>query len=96
MARPATRSPQRAAEVVDGARRRHAQDALLVAHGGLIVGLTGYLLELPDAVWSRLIGVNNCHWVALHRRQGRWSLHAYNAGLEGMVLPGAEDEVPGA
>lgn len=87
---------ERAAQVVAELDAGTAQDALLVAHGGLIVGLTGYLLELPDAVWSRLIGVNNCHWVALHRRGGRWSLHAYNAGLEGMVLPGAEDEVPGA
>ena len=86
----------RAAEVVDELDAGGAEHALLVAHGGLIVGLTGYLLELPDAVWSKLIGVNNCHWVALHRRHDRWSLHAYNAGLEGMVLPGAEDEVPGA
>ncbi len=87
---------QRGAEVVtelDGGGHRRA---LLVAHGGLIVGLTGFLLELPDGMWNRLIGLNNCHWVVLHRRQRRWSLHSYNAGLGGVVIPGNEDEVAGA
>lgn len=72
------------------------ENALLVAHGGLIVGLTGLLLDLPDAVWGNLIGINNCHWVVLHRIGGSWRLHSYNAGLGGVVIPGAEDEVPGA
>ncbi len=46
-------------------------------------------------MWNRLIGLNNCHWVVLHRRLRRWSLHSYNAGLGGVVIPGNEDEVAG-
>ena len=87
---------QRGAEVVAELDAGEVSTALLVAHGGLIVGLTGFLLELPDGIWNRLIGVNNCHWVVLHRRQGRWSLHSYNAGLGGVVIPGNEEEVAGA
>lgn len=86
----------RGAEVVTELDAGPHTSALLVAHGGLIVGLTGYLLELPDTMWNRLIGLNNCHWVVLHRRLRRWSLHSYNAGLGGVVIPGNEDEVPGA
>lgn len=87
---------QRGAEVVAELDAGEAKTALLVAHGGLIVGLTGFLLELPDPVWSKLIGLNNCHWVVLHRRQQSWSLHTYNAGLGGVVIPGMEEEVAGA
>ncbi len=87
---------QRGAQVVGELDHGSASSALLVAHGGLIVGLTGLLLDLPAELWSKLIGVNNCHWVVLHRRWGSWSLHSYNAGLDGVVIPGAEDEVPGA
>ena len=87
---------QRGAEVVTELDDGPHRTALLVAHGGLIVGLTGFLLELPDSMWNRLIGLNNCHWVVLHRRLRRWSLHSYNAGLGGVVIPGNEDEVPGA
>jgi broad specificity phosphatase PhoE len=87
---------QRGGEVVSELDAGSHRTALLVAHGGLIVGLTGFLLELPDTMWNRLIGLNNCHWVVLHRRLGRWSLHSYNAGLGGVVIPGNEDEVPGA
>ncbi|GGL84740.1 histidine phosphatase family protein [Nakamurella endophytica] len=72
-----------------------AERALLVVHGGLIVGLTGRLLALPDASWSTLIGVANCHWVVLHRRHDRWRLHSYNAGLGAVVLPGDEEQVAG-
>lgn len=86
---------ERGAEVVAELDATDAGSALLVAHGGLIVGLTGYLLQLPDDSWSRLIGVQNCHWVVLHRRGGRWALHSYNAGLSGVVIPGREDEVAG-
>ncbi len=87
---------QRGAQVVAELDAGPHSTALLVAHGGLIVGLTGHLLELPDSMWNRLIGLNNCHWVVLHRRRGRWSLHSYNAGLGGVIIPGNEDEVPGA
>jgi glucosyl-3-phosphoglycerate phosphatase len=75
-------------ELDSGAVRR----ALLVAHGGTIVGLTGRLLALPEDHWSTLVGVGNCHWVTLHRRDtGGWRLHSYNAGLGAVVLPGGED-----
>ena len=72
-----------------------ASRALIVSHGGLIVGLTGRLLALPEDSWGTLIGVSNCHWVVLHRFAGVWRLHSYNAGLGGVVLPRGEDEVAG-
>ena len=67
-----------------------------MAHGGLIVGLTGLLLDLPEDSWSTLIGIGNCHWVVLHRFMGSWRLHSYNAGLGGVILPGGEEELAGA
>ena len=86
---------ERASAVVDELDTGHAQRALLVVHGGLIVGLTGWLLRLPDQIWGTLIGVDNCHWVVLHRFAGRWRLHSYNAGLGGVVVPGDEEQVAG-
>lgn len=88
---------RRAAEVIgelDGGDHRRA---LIVTHGGLIVGLTARLLGLPPDHWAVLTGVSNCHWVVLHRAAGdtRWRLHSYNAGLGSIVLPGGEDEVAG-
>lgn len=85
----------RAAEVVDELDTTEHQRALLVAHGGLIVGLTGRLLALPEVAWATLIGIGNCHWVALHRFNGAWRLHSYNAGLGDLVFPGGEDEIAG-
>ncbi len=87
---------RRAAEVVDAVDALEVDRALLVAHGGLIVGLTGFLLELPDESWATLIGIGNCHWVVLHRFKGSWRLHSYNAGLGGVILPGDEEELAGA
>lgn len=78
-------------ELRDGEHRR----VLLVAHGGLIVGLTGQLLALPTETWRVLTGVTNCHWVVLHRDEPGWRLHSYNAGLGSVVLPSGEDEVAG-
>lgn len=86
----------RAYEVVAEIDAGPARRALLVAHGGLIVGLTGLLLDLPDPLWGALVGVANCHWVVLHRVAGRWRLHTYNGGLGGIVMPGGQDEVAGA
>jgi glucosyl-3-phosphoglycerate phosphatase len=56
--------------------------ALLVAHGGLIAGLTCGLLGLPTASWPAIGGIGNCKWVALARRADhpRWRLTAYNVG----------------
>lgn len=85
----------RASAVVDELDEGPARRALLVAHGGLIVGLTGLLLDLPDPQWSCLIGVGNCHWVVLHRSGSRWRLNTYNGGLGGIVMPGGQDEVAG-
>lgn len=87
---------QRASEVVAELDAGTAERALLVAHGGLIVGLTGLLLNLPDDAWGTLIGVGNCHWVVLHRFIGSWRLHSYNAGLGGVILPGDDEELAGA
>ena len=86
---------QRAAAVVDELDAGQVSRALLVSHGGTIVGLTGRLLALPEDSWGTLIGVGNCHWVVLHRYAGAWRLHSYNAGLGGLVLPKGEDQVAG-
>lgn len=87
---------ERAAEVVAEVDSSDAQRALLVVHGGLIVGLTGLLLDLPTDSWATLIGIGNCHWVVLHRFMGSWRLHSYNAGLGGVILPGGDEELAGA
>ncbi len=86
----------RASAVVGELDAGDVERALLVAHGGLIVGLTGMLLNLPEDTWATLVGVGNCHWVVLHRFLGAWRLHSYNAGLGGVVLPGDDEEVAGA
>ncbi len=85
----------RAAAVVDELDGADVSRALLVSHGGTIVGLTGRLLALPEDSWGTLIGIGNCHWVVLHRYAGAWRMHSYNAGLGGLVLPRGEDQVAG-
>lgn len=82
----------RAATVVDEIDAAETGTALLVTHGGLIVGLTARLLGLPEAEWGRFSGVGNCHWVVLHRNGVGWRLHTYNGGLGGIVLPGSDEE----
>lgn len=60
--------------------------ALLCSHGGLNAALTGHLLELPVAAWTKLAGMGNCHWTVLERRATSglaWRLIAYNAGITG-------------
>jgi broad specificity phosphatase PhoE len=60
--------------------------ALLCSHGGLTAALTGHLLELPVAAWTKLAGMGNCHWTVLERRATSglaWRLIAYNAGITG-------------
>lgn len=76
----------RAYEVVDDLQQdetANEETVLLAAHGGLIVALTGRLLELPAENWPVLAGIANCHWVELLRRDGIWRLRAYNAGITG-------------
>lgn len=82
----------RASAVVDEIDAGTARTALLVTHGGLIVGLTGYLLGLPETGWGRFTGIGNCHWVVLHRIAQGWRLHTYNGGLGGIVLPDGGEE----
>ncbi len=85
----------RASAVVEELEAGSAHRALLVTHGGLIAGLTGLLLGLPNPQWSMLVGIGNCHWVVLHRADRRWRLHTYNAGLGGIVLQDGSDQVAG-
>lgn len=73
----------RAFEVVEDLEREELDTVLLAAHGGLIVALTARLLDLPVEHWTMLGGIGNCHWVELARPEGRWRLHAYNAGMTG-------------
>ncbi|SDN53032.1 histidine phosphatase family protein [Allokutzneria albata] len=73
----------RAAEVVSELDAEHDGTALLCAHGGLILGLTGSLAGLPTACWPSLGGLFNCHWAVLARRPESpdWRLVTYNAGV---------------
>lgn len=87
------RVSERAAEVVDELDTEEFGTALFVSHGGLIVGLTGRLLGLAPEQWGSLIGVANCHWVALHRIAGNWRLHTYNGGLGGVVIAPPDEEI---
>jgi 2,3-bisphosphoglycerate-dependent phosphoglycerate mutase/probable phosphoglycerate mutase len=77
---------ERAGEVVSDllqAKSDVGDTVLLAAHGGLIIALTAGLLKLPVEIWPSLGGIANCHWVELGRRDGKWRLHAYNAGMTG-------------
>ncbi|GAA1202624.1 histidine phosphatase family protein [Prauserella alba] len=76
---------ERAGEVVTDLLRDDEEygTVLLAAHGGLILALTAHLVDLPVTLWPSLGGIGNCHWVDLHRRDGRWRLQAYNAGMTG-------------
>jgi len=76
----------RAYEVVADLDESDEDTAVLCAHGGLITALTGHLLELPVAIWAKLGGIGNCHWVVLARRASSgmaWRLIVYNAGITG-------------
>lgn len=76
----------RAGEVVTDLQQANSavgDTVLLAAHGGLITALTARLLNLPVEVWPSLGGISNCHWVELGARDGKWRLHAYNAGMHG-------------
>jgi broad specificity phosphatase PhoE len=77
---------KRAADVVAALDEEFDDTVLLCTHGGLISGLTAYLLDLPLPTWPQLPGVGNCHWTVLSRRPGadrRWRLTAHNVGITG-------------
>jgi 2,3-bisphosphoglycerate-dependent phosphoglycerate mutase/probable phosphoglycerate mutase len=76
----------RAAEVVTDLEQSSTDvgdTVFLATHGGLILALTARLMGLPVPVWPSLGGIANCHWVELAKRDGKWRLHAYNAGITG-------------
>lgn len=52
--------------------------AVLCTHGGLISGLTPYLLDLPHTEWPLFGGISNCHWTVIRRKRGTWRLTSYN------------------
>jgi probable phosphoglycerate mutase len=65
---------------------------VLVAHGGLIAGLSADLLKLPVANWPILGGMGNCSWVQLSGHSDdsdsdsidsiRWRLDVWNASAQ--------------
>lgn len=59
-----------------------ARSVLLVAHGGMIAGLTCGLLGLPEASWPVIGGMGNAKWAVVARRDDhpRWRLSGYNIG----------------
>src|SRR5205823_7724085 len=73
----------RAMDVVTELDEEGEEVAVLAAHGGLISGLVGRLLELPVPTWNVVAGLGNCHWTLLTRRPGspRWRLAAHNVGV---------------
>ncbi|MDQ3887624.1 MAG: histidine phosphatase family protein [Actinomycetota bacterium] len=68
----------RASQLVDELDAAGHRRVVLCTHGGLISGLTPFLLGLPAWVWPLFKGINNCHWTVLRRERGRWRLEAYN------------------
>jgi broad specificity phosphatase PhoE len=73
----------RTVEVVAELDEEFDHTVLLCVHGGVIIALTAFLLDLPVPVWPQLAGMANCHWTVLTRRHGRWRLTTYNAGITG-------------
>ncbi len=63
---------------------------VLVAHGGLIAGLTAALLKLPVANWPALGGMGNASWVQLSGHSAddakfddiQWRLDVWNASAQ--------------
>lgn len=58
------------------------ETVVLCAHGGLIAGLTPWLLGIPAGHWPSFAGITNCHWTVLGRRGGQWRLAAYNTAAQ--------------
>lgn len=70
---------------------------VLVAHGGLIAGLTAALLGLPVELWPVIGGLSNASWVQLDEaasgdgRNPGWRLEVWNASVT--TLP-ADSTIP--
>jgi glucosyl-3-phosphoglycerate phosphatase len=92
----AARSLPLIAELVTGetewaAVEELARPVVLVAHGGLIAGLTAALLQLPVANWPAIGGMGNASWTQLtgHSAESgtgadgiRWRLDVWNASAQ--------------
>jgi probable phosphoglycerate mutase len=77
-----------------GAVDEPERPVVLVAHGGLIAGLTAALLALPVANWPALGGMGNASWTQLSGHFGdpetgtddldaiRWRLDVWNASAQ--------------
>jgi broad specificity phosphatase PhoE len=64
-------------ELVDGAADG---TAVLVAHGGVIMGTTCAFLGWPVELWHSLGPLGNCRWSMLEFRVDRWRLAQWGAG----------------
>lgn len=64
-------------ELLDGAV---GETAVLVAHGGVIMGATCAFLGWPTDVWPSLGPLGNCRWSMLEFRVDRWRLVQWGAG----------------
>jgi glucosyl-3-phosphoglycerate phosphatase len=73
-----------------GAPDEPARPVILVAHGGLIAGLSAALLRLPVANWPALRGMGNASWTQLSGHSAddadfdgiRWCLDVWNASAQ--------------
>ncbi len=70
--------------------------SVVVSHGGAMrVGICAWL-ELPQSVWGRFGGFENCRWAVLHERvsrPGHWRLTDWNAGATPQWDAGVSHEV---
>jgi probable phosphoglycerate mutase len=62
---------------------------VIVTHGGTARALVGTLLKLPQPLWERFGGLDNCRWslIVPLRYGGGWRLAEHNTGVR--VLPTA-------
>lgn len=65
-----------------------SRPVVLIAHGGVIAGLTAVLLDLPVSRWPVIGGIGNTSWAELssHHDQhyDHWRLDVWNASAQGV------------
>lgn len=65
-----------------------SRPVVLIAHGGLISGLTASLLDLPVDRWPVIGGIGNTSWAELSSGHGQhfdhWRLDVWNAAAQGV------------